>query len=67
MDRSQTSSMYNQNRLKLGLFGFNCSGGMAITAAPDRWRPTPENNVAVAQLVDDAGLEFVLPIGRWRG
>jgi alkanesulfonate monooxygenase SsuD/methylene tetrahydromethanopterin reductase-like flavin-dependent oxidoreductase (luciferase family) len=59
--------MRGENRLKLGLFGFNCDGGMAITAAPDRWHPTWENNVEVAQLVDEAGLEFILPIGRWRG
>jgi alkanesulfonate monooxygenase SsuD/methylene tetrahydromethanopterin reductase-like flavin-dependent oxidoreductase (luciferase family) len=59
--------MANRNRLKLGLFGFNCDGGMAVTAAPDRWHPTWENNVEVARLVDEAGLEFVLPIGRWRG
>ncbi len=59
--------MASGSRLKLGLFGFNCDGGMAVTAAPERWRPTWENNVEVAQLVDDAGLEFVLPIGRWRG
>jgi alkanesulfonate monooxygenase SsuD/methylene tetrahydromethanopterin reductase-like flavin-dependent oxidoreductase (luciferase family) len=67
MSRTETSSMYNRNRLKLGLFGFNCDGGMAITAAPDRWHPTWENNIAVARLADGAGLEFLLPIGRWRG
>ena len=38
--------MYNGNRLKLGLFGFNCEGGMAITTAPENWSPTWENNIA---------------------
>ncbi len=59
--------MENGNRLKLGLFSTNCLGGLAITTAPDRWQPTWENNLQVARLLDDSGLEFVLPIGRWRG
>jgi alkanesulfonate monooxygenase SsuD/methylene tetrahydromethanopterin reductase-like flavin-dependent oxidoreductase (luciferase family) len=59
--------MYNRNRLKLGLFGFNCEGGMAITTAPESWSPSWENNIQVARLAEEAGLEFVLPIGRWRG
>jgi len=53
--------------LKLGLFSFNCLGGCAITTAPDRWAPTWENNIAVAKLAEESGLEFLLPIGRWRG
>jgi alkanesulfonate monooxygenase SsuD/methylene tetrahydromethanopterin reductase-like flavin-dependent oxidoreductase (luciferase family) len=52
---------------KLGLFAFNCKGGMAISTAPGGWLPTWENNIALARMADDAGLEFLLPIGRWRG
>ena len=59
--------MENANRLRLGLFAVNCQGAMAITTAPDRWRPTWENNIEVARLADEAGLEFLLPLGRWRG
>ena len=59
--------MRNANRLKLGLFAFNCKGGMAISTAPECWQPTWENNIAVARLADEAGLEFLLPIARWRG
>ena len=29
--------LYNDNRLKLGIFSANCSGGMAITTIPERW------------------------------
>lgn len=60
-------SMANANRLKLGLFSSNCKGGMAITTVPERWSATWENNIALARMVDAAGLEFLLPIGRWRG
>jgi alkanesulfonate monooxygenase SsuD/methylene tetrahydromethanopterin reductase-like flavin-dependent oxidoreductase (luciferase family) len=61
------SPLLDGNRLALGLFSFNCRGGCAITTAPDRWEPTWENNVEVARLAEAAGLEFLLPIGRWRG
>ena len=59
--------MYNDNRFKLGLFGMNCSGGLTMTLAPEYWEASWENNLKAAQLADDAGLEFILPIGRWRG
>lgn len=59
--------MDNGNRLKLGLFSPNCDGGLAITTVPERWKATWENNLALARMVDEAGLDFVLPIGRWRG
>ena len=59
--------IYNKNRFKLGLFGMNCSGGLSLTKAPERWDASWDNNVKAAQLADEAGLEFLLPIGRWHG
>ena len=59
--------IYNRNRFKLGLFGMNCSGGLSLTKAPERWDASWDNNVTAARLADDAGLEFLLPIGRWHG
>jgi dimethylsulfone monooxygenase len=59
--------MTNPNRLKLGLFASNCKGGLAITTAPESWSATWENNIELARMADAAGLEFLLPIGRWRG
>jgi alkanesulfonate monooxygenase SsuD/methylene tetrahydromethanopterin reductase-like flavin-dependent oxidoreductase (luciferase family) len=66
MSRKNTR-MYGANKFKLGLFGQNCSGGLTMTKAPERWDPTWENNVTAARLADAAGLEFILPIGRWHG
>jgi len=66
MSRRETTSMVGAG-LKLGLFSFNCLGGCAITTAPDRWVPTWDNNIQVARLAEEAGFEFLLPIGRWRG
>lgn len=59
--------MRGHNRLKLGLFGLNCSGGLTMTKAPQRWDPSWENNLTAARLADEAGLEFALPIARWLG
>jgi alkanesulfonate monooxygenase SsuD/methylene tetrahydromethanopterin reductase-like flavin-dependent oxidoreductase (luciferase family) len=66
MSRQQTR-MDGPNRFKLGLFGMNCSGGLTMTKAPEYWDPSWQNNLAAAQMADQAGLEFLLPIGRWHG
>src|SRR5579871_5254132 len=59
--------IYNKNKFKLGLFGMNCLGGLSLTKAPERWDASWDNNVKAAKLADEAGLEFLLPIGRWHG
>lgn len=55
------------NRLKLGVFSTNADGGLAITDVPERWTASWADNLAAAQITDRAGLEFLLPIARWRG
>ena len=63
----RNTSMFNANKLKLGIFAPNCSSGMAVTKVPERWKSTWPNNLRLAQLADDAGIEFLLPIARWKG
>jgi dimethylsulfone monooxygenase len=63
----RTTRMFNANKFKLGLFAPNCSGGLTMTKAPERWEASWDNNVKAAQLADEAGLEFILPVGRWHG
>jgi alkanesulfonate monooxygenase SsuD/methylene tetrahydromethanopterin reductase-like flavin-dependent oxidoreductase (luciferase family) len=58
---------FSPNKLKLGLFGSNCSGGRAATRVPERWSASWEDNLKLAQLADAAGMDLMLPIGRWRG
>ena len=53
----------SKNKLKLGIFSANCSSGQAMTKIDERW----DNNLKQAQLSDEAGLEFQLPIARWIG
>ena len=55
------------NRLKLGVFSTNADGGLAITDVPERWLAGWQDNLTAAQIADRAGLEFVLPIARWKG
>ena len=60
-------AMYNGNALKIGLFGANCSSGRSATTVPERWSANWPECLALARLADDAGLDFMLPIARWKG
>lgn len=55
------------NVLKLGLFGANCSSGRSYVTVPERWDTTWEHNVQLAQMADEAGIECMVPIARWKG
>ncbi len=66
MGRKQ-SPIVGENRLKLGFFSPNCSSGMAVTKVEERWKNSWQNNIELAKLGDEAGIEFVLPIARWIG
>ena len=59
--------MHGPNRFKLGLFSVNADGGLALTRVPVRWPATWDGVVAAARMADRAGLEFILPIARWKG
>jgi FMNH2-dependent dimethyl sulfone monooxygenase len=61
------TAMGTNNRLKIGLFGANCSSGRAVTMVPERWSGSWADCVALARMADREGLEFMLPIGRWKG
>jgi alkanesulfonate monooxygenase SsuD/methylene tetrahydromethanopterin reductase-like flavin-dependent oxidoreductase (luciferase family) len=63
----ERAAMYNGNRLKIGLFGANCSSGRAVTMVPERWSGSWADNLKLARMADDAGLDFLLPIARWKG
>jgi alkanesulfonate monooxygenase SsuD/methylene tetrahydromethanopterin reductase-like flavin-dependent oxidoreductase (luciferase family) len=60
-------AMNTGNALKIGLFGSNCSSGRAVTRVPERWSGSWQDNLALARMADDAGIEFILPVGRWKG
>jgi alkanesulfonate monooxygenase SsuD/methylene tetrahydromethanopterin reductase-like flavin-dependent oxidoreductase (luciferase family) len=60
-------AMHSNHRLKIGLFGPNCSSGRAVTLVPERWSGSWPDNLKLARMADDAGLDFLLPIARWKG
>ncbi len=59
--------MYNNNAFKLGLFGANCSSGRAWNTLPERWMADWDSCETMAKLADEGGIDFILPIGRWKG
>jgi FMNH2-dependent dimethyl sulfone monooxygenase len=59
--------MHGPNKLKLGVFSMNSDGGLTLTRVPERWPAVWSEIVEVAQLADRAGIEFLLPIARWKG
>jgi alkanesulfonate monooxygenase SsuD/methylene tetrahydromethanopterin reductase-like flavin-dependent oxidoreductase (luciferase family) len=59
-------TMHNANRLKIGLFGANCFSGRAVTRVTERWSASWQDNLTLARMADAAGLDFLLPIARWK-
>ena len=52
----------------LGTFASNCSGGMTVTKLPERWVGSlGQQSMRLAHLLDEAGIDFMLPIARWIG
>src|ERR1700691_2993847 len=60
-------AMYNGNALKIGLFGANCSSGRSATKVPERWSASWPDCLALARLAEARGIDFMLPIARWKG
>ena len=52
---------------KLGLFSPNCSSGLAVTTVDERWSGSWDDNLALAKLADEVGIDWLLPIARWIG
>ena len=65
--RRRLNPLFNDNKLKLGLFGVNVSNGCAITTAEDRHTVSWPTNLAIAQTADKYGYEAMVPVARWRG
>lgn len=61
------NSMFEKDNFLLGTFASNCSGGMSVTKVPERWDNSWSNNLRLAKMLDDSGIEFMLPIARWIG
>jgi FMNH2-dependent dimethyl sulfone monooxygenase len=65
--QSERIALYSKNTVKIGFFGPNCSSGIAATKVPERWSGSWDDNLRLAQMLDAAGIEFMLPVARWKG
>ena len=54
-------------KLKLGLFSFNVSGGMMATTVPSTYELSWPHTRDIARKADAMGFEALVPVGRWRG
>ena len=61
------NKMFQKDGFKLGTFSSNCSSGMTVSKAPERWVNSWENNLKLGKMLDEAGMDFILPIARWIG
>lgn len=66
-DRRKTNPIFNDQKLKLGLFGTNCSNGLIMSHAETTYEVSWEHTKKIAQKADRMGFEALVPIARWRG
>lgn len=59
--------VFNSNRMKLGIFGANVSGGCSMTLAEGACDASWDLTRQLAVTADRAGWELMLPVARWRG
>ena len=55
------------HKLKLGVFGLNVSSGCSMTERQDTLKVEWDESVKIAQLAEQAGIEAVIPVARWKG
>ncbi len=59
--------VFNDQKLKLGVFSANCSGGVIMSDATTGFRVTWDQQLEIAQTADRLGMEAMVPVGRWTG
>lgn len=64
--RADTNPLFNDNRLKLGVFALN-GIGLAMTNAPEAANARWSESATVSEIADAAGFEANVPYARWRG
>ena len=67
MSPSRPHPLHGPNPFKLGIFSANADGGLTLTTVPERWQARWPDVARLARLADRAGIEFFLPIARWKG
>ncbi|MFM1814973.1 MAG: hypothetical protein RLZ98_1668 [Pseudomonadota bacterium] len=65
--QDRRGAMGNANSFKVGFFGANLSSARTATVVPDRWSASWPDCLKMAQIADEGGVDFLLPVGRWKG
>lgn len=65
--RSMVPLFDPRQKLKLGLFSFNVSGGMMATTVPSTYELSWQHTRDIALKAEAMGFEALVPVGRWRG
>jgi hypothetical protein len=55
------------NPLKFAVFGANVSHGCAISSAEGHLEVSWPETIELARAAEDAGIEGLVPVARWRG
>jgi dimethylsulfone monooxygenase len=66
-EERRVNPLLNDQKLKLGVFGMNCSNGLLISNAPTGFEMTWQQQLEIVTKADRMGFEMALPLGRWRG
>jgi alkanesulfonate monooxygenase SsuD/methylene tetrahydromethanopterin reductase-like flavin-dependent oxidoreductase (luciferase family) len=66
-DRRTLPLFDESQKLKLGLFSFNVSGGMMATTTPTSYEVSWQHTKQIALQAERMGFEALVPVGRWRG
>ena len=67
IDRRETNPMFNDQKMKLGLFGTNCSYGLIMSHIDSTYKVTWDHTREIARRADALGFEAIVPIARWKG
>lgn len=59
--------IFNNQKLKLGVFAMNVSNGMIVAKVPTTYRLSWEHTRDIVTRADRMGFEVALPVGRWAG
>ena len=66
-EHDQAPLLASPHKFKLAVFAFNGSGGLTITSADGPPEVSWEESKRIAVMADEAGMDAIIPIGRWRG